>query len=112
MGWQAIEAARRNGDPVFRAKQDPGDMAAAYWAVRQGVLFRFHGASTAYSQAHWRRESRTIEGSLETSRVGSRACVAAGACVLCLFIGVLGDKAQCGESNTEIALPNATHDDS
>jgi len=112
MGWQTIEAARRNGDPVFRAKQDPGDMTAAHWAVRQGVSFRFHGASTAYFQAHWRRESRTIEGSLETSRVGSRACVAAGACVLCLFIGVLGDKAQSGESNTEIARPNATHDDS
>jgi len=98
-------------------------MTAAHWPVRQGVSFQIHGASTAYFQAHSRRESRTLEGSLETSRVG--ACVAAGACVLWLFIGVLGDKAQCGESNTrarafvapteggrEIARPNATHDDS
>jgi hypothetical protein len=125
MGWQAIEAAPRNGDPVFPAKQDCGDMTTAHWAARQGVSFRFHGASTAYFQAHWRRESRTIEGSLETSRVGSRACVAAGVCVLWLFIGVLADKAQCGETNTrarafvapteegrEFARPNATHDDS
>jgi hypothetical protein len=98
-------------------------MTAAHWPMRQGISFQIHGASTACFQAHWRRESRTLEGSLETSRVG--ACVAAGACVLWLFIGVLGDKAQCGESNTrarafvapteggrEIARPNATHDDS
>ena len=124
MGWQAIEAAPRNRDPVFPAKQEPGGMTAAHWAVRQRVSFRFHGASTAYFQPHWRRESRTIEGSLETSSVGSRACIAAGVCVLWLFIGFLGDKAQCGESNTraraivapteeghEIARPNATHDD-
>jgi hypothetical protein len=125
MGWQAIAAAPRNGDPVFPAKQDPGDMTAAYWAVRQGVAFRFHGASTAYFQTHWRRESRAVAGSLETSTVGSHPCVAAGVCVLWLFIGVLGDKAQCGESNTRaralvapteegraIARLNATHDDS
>ena len=125
MGWQAIAAAPRNGDPVFPAKQDPGDMTAAYWAVRQGVAFRFHGASTAYFQTHWRRESRTVAGSLETSTVGSHPCVAAGVCVLWLFIGVLGDKAQCGESNTraralvaateearEIARLNPTRDDS
>jgi len=125
MGWQAIEAAPGNGDPVFPARQDPGDMTAAYWAVRRAVSFRFHGASTACFQAHWRRESRAVEGSLETSTVGSYPCVAAGVCVLWLLIGVLGDKAQCGESNTraralvavteegrEIARLNATHDES
>jgi hypothetical protein len=123
MGWQAIEAAPANGNPVFQAKQDPGDVTAAHWSARQGASFRFHGASIVYFQAHWRRESKTLEGSLETGRVG--ACVAAGACVLWLFIGVLVDKAQCGESNTrarafvaptaegrEIPRSNATHEDS
>jgi hypothetical protein len=37
MGLQAIEAAPKNGNPVFLADQDAGDITAAHRTVRQGA---------------------------------------------------------------------------
>jgi hypothetical protein len=41
-----------------------------------------------------------VEGLGETSRTVARGYIAAGACVLWLLIGAVGDKGLCGESNT------------
>src|SRR5712664_1288428 len=125
MGLQAIEAAPKDGNPVFLMDQDTGDMTTAHWAVRQGVSFQREGASIAFSPTHWLPGSKTVEGSRGISGVVARASVAIGVCVLWLFIGAVGDKGLCGESNTraqafvaptekerKIAQPNAMPDES
>src|SRR6266852_9146084 len=100
MGLQAIEAAPKNGSPVFLVDQDTGDMTTAHWAVRQGVSFQREGAPIAFSPTHWLPGSKTVEGSRGTSRVVARGSVAVGVCVLSLFIGAVGNKGLCGEANT------------
>src|SRR5712664_705923 len=125
MGLQAIEAAPKDGSSVFLVDQDTGDMTTAHWLVRQGVSFQREGASIAFSPTHWLPGSKTVEGSRGASRVVARASVAVGVCVLWLFIGAVGDKGLCGESNTraqvfvaptemgrKIAQPNAKRDES
>src|SRR5260370_17492216 len=100
MGLQAIEAAPKDGNPVFLMDQDTGDMTTAHWAVRQGVSFQREGASIAFSPTHWLPGSKTVEGSRGISGVVARASVAIGVCVLWLFIGSVGDKGLYGETNT------------
>src|SRR5260370_11403989 len=125
MGLQAIEAAAKDGSPVFLVDQDTGDMTTAHCAVVQGVSSQREGTSIAFSPSHWQPGSKTVEGSRGTSRVVARASVAAGVSVLWLFIGAVGDKGLCGESNTraqafvaptemgrKIAQPNAVRDES
>jgi hypothetical protein len=99
MGVQAIEAAPRDGSPVFLVDKDTGDMTATHWAVVQR-LFQTEGTSIAYSPTHWLPGFKTVRGSYGTSRVVVRASVTVGACVLWLFIGAVGDNGLCGESNT------------
>jgi hypothetical protein len=125
MGLQAIDAAPKYGNPVFLVDQDTGDMNAAHWAVRRGVSFQRLGASFAFSPARWLWASKTIESSRGNSRVVARASVAVAVCVLWFFIGAVGDKGLCGESNTraqafvaptdngrKIAQSNTIRDDS
>jgi hypothetical protein len=125
MGLQAIDAAPKYGNPVFLVDQDTGDMNAAHWAVRRGVSFQRLGASFAFSPARWQWASKTIESSRGNSRVVARASVAVAVCVLWFFIGAVGDKGLCGESNTraqafvaptdngrKIAQSNTIRDDS
>src|SRR5258707_13915480 len=100
MGLQAIEPAAKDGSAVFIVDQDTGDMTTAHCAVVQGVSSRREGTSIAFSPSHWQPGSKTVEGSRGTSRVVARASVAAGVSVLWLFIGAVGDKGLCGESNT------------
>jgi hypothetical protein len=126
MGLQAIETGSlKDGNPVFLVDQDTGDVTTAHWAMVQGVSFQREGASIAFSPTHWLAGSKTVEGSRGTSRVVARASVAVGGCVLWLFIGAVGDKGLCGESNTraqafvaptekgsKIVQPNAARDKS
>jgi hypothetical protein len=125
MSLQAIEAAPKDGNPVFLMYQDAGDMTTAHWAARQGVSFQTEGASIAFSPTHWLPGSKTVEGSRGISRVVARASVVIGVCVLWLFIGAVGDNGLCGESKTraqafvapteqerKIAQPNAMPDES
>ena len=125
MGLQAIDAAPKYRNPVFLVDQDTGDMTAAHWAVRRGVSFQRLGASFAFSPARWLWASKTIENSRGNSRVVARASVAVAVCVLWFFIGAVGDKGLCGESNTraqafvaptdngrKIAQSNTIRDDS
>src|SRR3981189_2073252 len=123
MGLHAIEAASKDGSPVFLVDQDTSDMTTAHWVVRQGVWFQREGASIAFSPAHWLPGSKTVEGSRGRSRVVARASVAVGVCGLWLFIGAVGDNGLCGESDTralvaptekghKIAQANAMRDES
>src|SRR6266478_4392844 len=125
MGLQAIEAAPKDGSPVFLVDQDTGDMTTAHWAVVQGVSFQREDTSIAFSSTHWLLGSKTVQGSCGTSRVLARASVTLGACVLWLFIGAVGDNGLCSESNTRaqafvapteegrmVAQPNGMRDES
>ena len=100
-------------------------MTTAHCAVVHGVSSQREGTSIAFSPSHWQPGSKTVEGSRVASRVVARASVAAGVSVLWLFIGAVGDKGLCGESNTrveafvaptekgrKIAQPNAMRHDS
>jgi hypothetical protein len=49
MGLQAIEAAPKDGNPIFL---DTGDMTTAHWAVRQSGSFQKAAASIAFSPTH------------------------------------------------------------
>src|SRR6476620_550455 len=101
MGLQAIETASlKDGNPAFLVNQDIGDMTAAHWAAVHGVWFQREETSIAFSPTHGVPASRTVRGSRGTGRVVARAAVAVGVCVLWLFIGAVGDKGLCGESNT------------
>src|SRR4030081_843780 len=99
MGLQAIEAAPKDGNPVFLMHQDTGYMTTAHWAVRQSGSFQREAAAIAFSPAHWLPQSKTVESSREMSRVVARASVATGVCVVWLFIGAVGNNALGGESN-------------
>src|SRR5258708_7275886 len=124
MDWQAIEAGPTYGGPVFFVDQDTGDMTAAHWAVRYGVLFQRLGASIALSAAHWQPESKTLESSGEKGRAVADAPVTVAVCVLWLFIGAVADNALCGEGDAraqayvatengrKISQANARRDDS
>src|SRR5229473_129769 len=123
MGLQAIEAALKDGSPVFPVDQDSGDMTTAHWAVVQGVSSQREGTSIAFSPTHWLPGSRTVQGSRGTSRVIARASVAVGVGLLWLFIEAAGDNGFCGESNTRaqafiaptekgLTQSNATRDES
>src|SRR6202048_1566449 len=125
MGLQAIEATSKDGNPVFRVDQDTGGITTAHWAARQGVSFQRKGASIAFSATHWLLGSKTVGGSRGRSRVVARASVAAGVCVLGLFVGAVWDDGLCGESKTraqafvaptekghKIAQPDAMRDES
>src|ERR1700738_3613720 len=125
MGLQAIEATSKDGNPVFRVDQDTGDITTAHWAARHGVSFQREGASIAFSATHWLLGSKTVGGSRGRSRVVARASVAAGVCVLGLFVGAVWDDGLCGESKTraqafvaptekghKIAQPDAMRDES
>src|SRR6266702_3767439 len=126
MGLQANETASlKDGNPAFLVEPDIGDMTTAHWEVVQGVSFQRENTSIAFSPYHWQPGSKTDEGSRGASRVVARASVAAGVSVLWLFIGAVGDKGLCGESNTraqafvaptemgrKIAQPNAVRDES
>src|SRR5882724_5692644 len=123
MGLQAIEAAPKDGNPVFLVDQDTGEMTAAHWAVLQGVSSQGEGASLAFSPTRWLRRSKTFERSRRTGRVVARASVAVGVWGLWLFIEAAVDNGLCGESNTRaqssvartemernIGRPNAVRD--
>src|SRR6266481_9336600 len=128
MGLQGIEAAPKDGSPVFLVDQDTGDMTTAHWAAVQGVSFQGvssqrEGTSIAFSPTHWLPGSKTVERSRGTSRVVARASVAVGVGLLWLFIEAAGDIGLCGESNTGvqafvaatekgIAQPNVMRDES
>jgi hypothetical protein len=97
---QAIEAALKGR--FFLPDQDPGDVTAAYWALRQGVSCR-ERASLAPSPIHRLPESGTVEdGSCATSSILARASISAGVCVLWLLIGAAEDKGLCGESSIRV----------
>jgi hypothetical protein len=100
MGLQAIEAAPKDGNPVFLVDQDTGEMTTAHWAVLQGVSSQGEGASLAFSPTRWLRRSKTFERSRRTGRVVARASVAVGVWGLWLFIEAAVDNGLCGESNT------------
>ncbi len=123
MGLQAIEAAPKDGNPVFLVDQDTGEMTTAHWAVLQGVSSQGEGASLAFSPTRWLRRSKTFERSRRTGRVVARASVAVGVWGLWLFIEAAVDNGLCGESNTRaqssvartemernIGRPNAVRD--
>jgi hypothetical protein len=59
MGLQAIEAAPKDGSPVFLVDKDTGDMTATHWAVVQR-LFQTEGTSIAYSPTHWFSGFKTV----------------------------------------------------
>jgi hypothetical protein len=82
MGLQAIEAASKDGSPVFIVDQDSADMTTAHWVVREGVCFQREGASIAFSAARWLPGSKTVEVLRARSRVVARASVAVGVCGL------------------------------
>ena len=44
---QAIEAALKDRNQFFLLDQDPGDLPAAYWALRQGVSCRERASTRA-----------------------------------------------------------------
>src|SRR3979411_2115590 len=100
MGVQAIEAAPKDGTPVFLMYQDTGDMTTARWAVRQSGSFQREAAAIAFSPTHWLPQSNTVESSSGMHRVVARPSGAAGVCGLRLFIGAVGNNALGGESNT------------
>src|SRR6202048_5292439 len=125
MGLHAIEAAPKDGNPVFPVDQDTGDTTTVHWAVRQGVALQREGVPIAVFSTHWRPGSKTVEGSRGSGSFVARASVAAGACILWLFIGAVWDKGLCGESNAhakafvapaekvnKIAQPDAMRDKS
>src|ERR1700738_1628166 len=125
MGLHAIEAAPKDGNPVFPVDQDTGDTTTVHWAVRQGVALQREGVPIAVFSTHWRPGSKTVEGSRGSGSFVARASVAAGACILWLFIGAVWDKGLCGESNgrasafvapaekvNKIAQPDAMRDKS
>jgi chromosome segregation ATPase len=99
MGLHAIEAAPKDGNPVFPVDQDTGDTTIVHWAVRQGVALQREGVPIAVSSTHWRPGSKSVEGSRKSGSFVARASVAAGACILWLFVGAVEDKALCSESN-------------
>jgi hypothetical protein len=99
MGLHAIEAAPKDGNPVFPVDQDTGDTTTVHWAVRQGVALQREGVPIAVFSTHWRPGSKTVEGSRGSGSFVARASVAAGACILWLFVGAVEDKALCSESN-------------
>src|ERR1700736_2789653 len=99
MGLHAIEAAPKDGNPVFPVDQGTGDTTSVHWAVRQGVALQREGVPIAVSSTHWRPGSKSVEGSRKSGSFVARASVAAGACILWLFVGAVEDKALCSESN-------------
>src|ERR1700730_16919489 len=99
MGLHAIEAAPKDGNPVFPVDQDTGDTTIVHWAVRQGVALQREGVPIAVSSTHWRPGSKSVEGSRKSGSFVARASVASGACILWLFVGAVEDKALCSESN-------------
>jgi hypothetical protein len=101
MGLKAIktapEAVRRAGYPVFPPDHDADDVNAVDRAARSGILL--YVGSIAFSSIRRKAESRSASNSRGTSSGVARASAAAGACILWLVTGALGDKAQCGEGN-------------
>src|SRR4030088_3120024 len=125
MGLEAIEAAPKDGNPIYLMYQGTVDMTAAHWAVRQSGSFQREAASIAFSPTHWLPQSKTGESARGISRVVARASVAIGVCVVWLFIGAVGDNATGRESSArhqpfaasteqerKIAPPNAIPDES
>ena len=99
MGLHAIEAAPKDGNPVFPLDQYTRDTTTVDWVVRHGVALQREGVPIVVSSTNWRPGSKSVEGSRGPGRLVARASVAAGACVLWLFIGAVWDKGLCGESN-------------
>src|SRR3982074_32474 len=125
MGLRAIEAAPKDGNPIYLMYQGTVDMTAAHWAVRQSGSFQREAASIAFSPTHWLPQSKTVESARGMSRVVARASVAIGVCVVWVFSGDVGNNALGGESNAraqafvastaqerKIAPPNAMPDES
>src|SRR3954453_4765412 len=110
MGSQAIETTSlkdgnslcEDENPFFLVHQVTGDVTTAHWVV-QGVSFQRERTSIAFSPTHWLTGFKTVEDTRGTSRVVARAFVAAGLCVLWLFIGAM-DKGLCDENNTRRLL--------
>src|SRR6266404_3612940 len=125
MGLQAIEAAPKDGNPIFPMYQNTGDMTTAHWAVRRSGSLQREAASIAFSRTHLLPQSKTVDSSRGISRVVARASVVIGVCVLWLFIGAVRNNALGGESNTrpqafvastkqerKVTPPNAMPDES
>src|SRR4030088_1024213 len=89
MGLEAIEAAPKDGNPIYLMYQGTVDMTAAHWAVRQSGSFQREAASIAFSPTYWLPQSKTV----------ARASVAIGVCVVWLFIGDVWTNALGGETN-------------
>jgi hypothetical protein len=97
MALQSIEAAPKDRNPVFLVDLDTGDMTTAPWAVRHGVSSQREGASIAPTRRL--PGSNMFEGSRRSSRGVARASVAAGVCVLWLFIEAAADNGLCAENH-------------
>src|SRR3981081_1218160 len=100
MDLEAIEAAPKDGNPIYLMYQGTVDRTTAHWAVRQSGSFQREAAAIAFSPTHWLPQSKTVESSRGMSRVVARASVATGVCVLWLFIVACGNNPLGGESNT------------
>jgi hypothetical protein len=123
MALQAIDAAPKDGNPVFPVDLDTSEMTTSRWAVRYSVSCPREGASIAPTRPLPR--SKTFKGSRRSSRTVARASVAAGVCVLWLFIDAAANNGLCAESHIraeafvapieidlKIAQPNAMRGDS
>jgi hypothetical protein len=97
MALQAIDAAPKDGNPVFLVDLDTREMTTSRWAVCHGVSSPRERASIA--PTHWLSDSKTFEGSRRSGKVVARASAAVSVCVLWLFIDAAGRNALCGESN-------------
>lgn len=99
---QAIETALKDRKRLSLLDQDPGDVTAACWELRQGVSCRERG-SIAPSPIHWLPGSGTVkDGSCVTGSILARASISAGVCVLWLLMGAAEDKGLCGESGIRV----------
>jgi hypothetical protein len=123
MALQAIDAAPKDGNPVFPVDLDTSEMTTSRWAVRYSVSCPREGASIAPTRPLPR--SKTFKGSRRSSRTVARASVAAGVCVLWLFIDAAANNGLCAESHIraeafvapieidlKIAQPNAMRGES
>jgi hypothetical protein len=123
MALQAIDAAPKDGNPVFPVDLDTSEMTTSRSAVRYSVSSQREGASIAPTRPLPR--SKTFKGSRRSSRTVARASVAAGVCVLWLFIDAAANNGLCAESHIraeafvapieidlKIAQPNAMRGES
>ena len=84
MASQTIATASQQSESAIQ-------LTAAVRAGRRGVVFRREHESIDRAPACRLTRSRTVERSRVAGRVSARAYAAAGAWILCLFIGAIED---------------------